>query len=140
MAGNITDELSTQFGAAVMNAEVLKSVDKENEGGTLANFADKSLFLQLRYQLTDAFAFGAIGTYSSKVYLGQPDAAAADFGVPSYTVYDLFATYQVNKDLLVRLNVNNVLDEDYYLAGYRSGSFAYIGDRRSAQIAVAYEF
>src|SRR5690606_34399362 len=32
-AGNITDKLSTVVGAAVMNAEIVDSVDEENEGG-----------------------------------------------------------------------------------------------------------
>ena len=141
LVGNITDKLSAQFGAAVMNAEILESVDAENEGATLANFADKSLYLQLRYQATDAFSFGAATTYSSEMYVGQPDSAAnEDRGVPDYTVYDLFATYKLNEQLSVRLNVANITDEDYYFTAYRSGAFTYIGDRRNAQLSVTYEF
>ncbi len=157
LVGNITDELSAQFGAALMNAKVLESfndgvnltTNRQGEtvpstdmiGNTLANFADKSLFLQLRYQLTDAFGFGAIATYSSEAFLGQPDAGSNEArSVPSYTVYDVFADYRFNKDLSVRLNVGNVTDEDFYLAGYQSGAFAYIGDRRNAQLTVAYDF
>lgn len=139
-AGNITDKLSTVFGAVVMNAEVLSSVDAANEGGTLAQFAEKSLYLQMRYQLTPALALGAASTYRSEVYSGQPDDAAGDRGVPSYTVFDAFANYQFNKSLSARLNVNNVTNEDYYLASYRSGAFAYIGDRRNARLTLAYDF
>lgn len=140
-AGNITDDLSVVFGAALMNAKVRDSYDPANIGKTLANFADKSAYLQLRYQLTDAFAMGAAATYSSDVYTGQPDSAANEnLGVPSYTVYDLFASYQVNDDLSLRLNVNNVTDKDYYFTAYRSGSFTYIGDARSAQLTVSYSF
>ena len=141
LAGNLTDKLSSLFGAAVMNAEILESVDPAGEGKTLANFADKSLFLQLRYQATPAFAFGGTATYSSPVYVGQPDSAASeDRSVPSYTVYDLFASYQINDKLGLRLNVGNVTDKDYYLTAYRSGAFTYIGDRRDAQLTLSYEF
>lgn len=141
VVGNITDKFSTQFGASIMNAEILKSVDPTNEGKTLANFADKSLFLQLRYQATPKFSFGATATYSSEVFVGQPDSAAnQDRSVPSYTVYDLFATYQFTDKLSTRLNVGNVTDKDYYLTAYRSGAFAYIGDRRNAQLTLTYEF
>ncbi|WP_150303767.1 TonB-dependent receptor [Pseudomonas saliphila] len=139
-AGNITDKLSTVVGAAVMNAEIVDSVNEENEGGTLAQFADKSLYVQMRYQLTPELAVGAASTYRSEVFAGQPDAAAGDRHVPAYTVYDAFANYQFNKNLSARLNVNNVTNEDYYLASYRSGSFAYIGDRRNARLTLAYEF
>ncbi|UAW99771.1 TonB-dependent siderophore receptor [Halopseudomonas nanhaiensis] len=139
-AGNITDRLSTVFGATVMNAKVVESFNEASEGGTLAQFADKSMYLQLRYQLTPALAIGTAGTYRSEVYSGQPDAAASDRHVPSYTVYDAFANYEFTESLSARLNVNNVTNEDYYLASYRSGSFAYIGDRRNARLTLAYEF
>tara|TARA_R110001592_G_scaffold357416_1_gene660576 strand:+ start:137009 stop:139282 length:2274 start_codon:yes stop_codon:yes gene_type:complete len=141
MAGNITEKLSLQVDAAFMKAKVLKSINPENEGNTLANFADDSLFAQLRYQLTDKFAFGATTTYSSKVFTGQPDTAAnEDFSVPSYTVFDAFATYTFSEQLSVRLNVGNVTDEDFYYTAYRSGAFTYMGDKRNAQLTVAYEF
>ncbi len=161
ISGNITDQLSIQAGAALMNAEILESFNdginqtlvtrgpdagsyrttSDDIGKTLANFADKSAFVQLRYQLTDDFSFGANATYSSEVFVGQPDSAAnEDLGVPSYTVYDLFATYEFSPQLNVRMNVGNVTDKDYYLTAYRSGSFTYIGDRRNAQVTVSYEF
>lgn len=141
LVGNITPRMSTQFGAALMNAKILNSVDPANEGKTLANFADKSLFLQLRYQPVDAFSVGATATYSSEAFVGQPDSAAnEERSVPSYTVFDLFASYRFNEQLSTRLNIGNVSDEDYYLTAYRSGSFAYIGDRRNAQLSVQYEF
>lgn len=156
-SGNLTDKLSIQAGAALMNAEVLESFNNgvntttnragetvlttDQRGKTLANFADKSVFAQLRYQATDAFAFGANATYSSEVFTGQPDTAAnEELGVPSYTVYDLFATYEISSQMDVRLNVSNVTDKDYYLTAYRSGAFTYIGDRRNAQATFAYEF
>lgn len=139
-AGNLTDKLSTVFGATVMNAKVLESFVEANEGETLAQFADKSLYLMLRYELTPALAVGTAATYRSEVYVGQPDSAASDFGVPSYTVYDAFASYEFTDNLTARLNVVNLTDEDYYFAAYRSGSFAYIGDRRNARVSLAYEF
>ncbi|MEK9714161.1 MAG: TonB-dependent receptor, partial [Thalassolituus sp.] len=141
LVGNITDRLSTQFGYSLMQSEILESVNEDSEGGRLANFADRSGYLQLRYQATDKFAFGSAATHSSEVYVGQPDSAAnEDIRVPAYTVVDLFASYKVNDRLNTRLNVGNVADRDYYLTAYRSGSFAYIGDARNAQLSVAYEF
>ncbi|GAA3950578.1 TonB-dependent receptor [Allohahella marinimesophila] len=148
MAGNLTEKLSTQFGVAVMESEVLESFDSETEGRTLSNFAEDSLYLQLRYQATDKFAFGGAATYSSEMFAGQPDSAAGfddarndySYRVPSYSKYDLFASYAFTDKLSTRLNVNNVFDKDYYLAAYRSGAFTYIGDARNAQLALAYEF
>jgi catecholate siderophore receptor len=95
----------------------------------------------MKYQATPKFAFGGGATYESERFTGQPDAAAnEEMAVPSYVKYDAFASYKVDKDMLLRLNVNNVFDKDYYLAAYRSGAFTYIGDRRNVQLTMEYNF
>jgi len=141
LTGNLTSRLSAQIGITVMNAKVTKSVDPANEGKTLGNFADQSASLHLRYQATPRFAFGGTVSYESERFAGQPDSAANEgLAVPEYTVFDAFASYNFNRDLSLRLNVNNVFDEDYYLAAYRSGAFTYIGDRRNARLTLKYDF
>jgi catecholate siderophore receptor len=141
LVGNITERLSTQMGMSIMESEILEADDAEDVGGILANFADQSAFAQIRYQLNDQFSFGASANYSSEVFVGQPDAAAnEEVSVPDYTVFDVFANYKFTDKLNARLNVGNITDENYYLTAYRSGGFAYIGDARNAQLALAYEF
>ena len=146
LVGNITERLSTQLGMALMKSEILKTAatsggEPVEPGGRLANFANRSAFAQVRYQLTDKFSFGAAANHSSEVYVGQPDSTASeDLRVPSYTIFDAFASYEFNEQLNARVNVANLTDKDYYLTAYRSGAFAYIGDARNAQLTVAYEF
>ncbi|AEE23339.1 TonB-dependent siderophore receptor [Glaciecola sp. 4H-3-7+YE-5] len=148
VVGNITEDLSTQFGVTFMDAEVLESFDTDSVGRTLSNFADNSAFWQLRYQASDAFSFGGTVTYSSEMYAGQPDSGAGfnteindySYKVPSYTSFDVFATYAFSEQLNLRLNVANVTDKDYYLAAYRSGAFTYIGAARNAKLTLTYEF
>jgi catecholate siderophore receptor len=141
LVGNITDKLSTQFGVSIMDSEILNSYSTDSEGERLSNFADDSVYLQLRYQAMPKFSLGGTMTYSSELYSGQPDSAAGlNYRVPSYTVFDVFANYKFNEQLSARLNVANITDKDYYLAAYRSGAFTYIGDARNAQLSVEYEF
>lgn len=148
LSGNITENLSAQVGVSFMDAEVLDSFNPDNVGHTLSNFAEEQAFVQLRWQATDAFAVGGTVTYSSEMYAGQPDGAAGyseDLGdysytVPSYTLLDLFAQYDVNEKLYLRLNLANATDTDYYLATYRSGAFTYIGDARNINLTVNFEF
>lgn len=175
-SGNLTSKLTVQAGAAFMKSEILKSsplpvqnpgslspadlataqtnallVAQANIGKRLANFANTTLSIQLKYQLTDNFAFGGAARHEGKRYGGQPDTAAAyatppngngqySQPVPSFTVYDLFGSYRVNKKLDVRMNVLNVTDKDYYTAVYRSGAFLYKGDGRAVRVTVGYEF
>ncbi|HWJ05965.1 MAG TPA: TonB-dependent siderophore receptor [Steroidobacteraceae bacterium] len=147
VTGNITERLSAQAGATFMDAEVLESNVPANVGKTLSNFADTTAFAQLRFAVTPALAVGGAVKYESEKYAGQPDSAPGltpdgqySQPIPDYTVVDLFADYTFSKRLGLRLNVGNVFDEEYYLAGYRSGSFLYYGDALNARLTLNYEF
>lgn len=147
LSGNLTPRLSAQAGVTVMDAEILESNVADNVGKTLSNFADTTAFAQLKYQATDKFSFGGAVKYEGDKFAGQPDSAAGYDSegrytqpIPSYAVLDLFANYRFNKQLDARLNIGNVTDKEYYLAGYRSGSFLYIGDARNVRLTFNYEF
>lgn len=148
MNGNLTDELSIQVSAAKMESEVLDSINEDNIGLELSNFAGTSAYVQLRYQLNESFAFGGDFTYKGEMYGGQPDTAASynsnegyySIVVPSYNVVNLFANYTVSEAMTLRVNIGNVADKEYWTAAYRSGSFMYLGDGRSARATLTYEF
>lgn len=161
IAGNITDNWSIQGGITVMDAKVLKSANvgisaanlalgATNVGKTIANFADFQASLQTRYQVTEKFAMGAAIKHKSKMFGGQPDTAAVftqtatgftyNQPVPAYTVNDLFFEYKFNNRVDLRVNINNVTNEDYYTAVYRSGTFLYKGDARSVVGTVNVKF
>ena len=145
LSGDLTDKLSVQAGAAVMKSKVLGSAVAANIGNPLSNFAEKSYSVQAKYQLTDAFSFGAINRYESSRCGGQPDTGAVFSNgvcaqpVPSFQVSDLFAAYRFNKKFDMRVNVLNVFNKDYYTAVYRSGSFLYKGDARAVRVTLNYE-
>ena len=146
LAGNVTEKLSAQVGVSFMKSKVLASATAANVGKPLSNFADTTFSAQAKYQLTNAFSFGAVARHESDRCGGQPDSAAGfdtagrcSQPVPSFTVYDLFAGYRFSKKLDVRLNVLNATDKDYYTAVYRSGSFLYKGDARAVRLTLNYE-
>jgi catecholate siderophore receptor len=146
--GNVTDKLSVQISAASMKSQVLESVTAENIGLALSNFAEDSLYVQLRYQPNDTFAFGGDFTYKGEMFGGQPDSAAGfntEIGdytivVPDYSVVNLFANYNATENMTLRLNIGNVADTEYWTAAYRSGAFMYIGDGRTVRATLTYEF
>ena len=157
LVGNITEKLSGQIAATFMESEILKTnqqppasapVGSTLVGKRLSNFANTAFSAQLRYQATEAFSFGGTATYKSAMYTGQPDSPAAyDFTldvnrykVPSYWVFDAFVNYKFNENISARLNVNNVGNKDYYLAGYQSGHFLYKGDERRATLTLTGRF
>ena len=143
LAGNLTKNFQMQAGLAIMKSKVLQSATAANVGRPLANFADRSLAIQGKYQLTRDFSFGAIARYESSRCGGQPNNGAdmnaqgyCSQPVPAFSVYDLFASYRINKHADLRLNVLNVTDKDYYTAVYRSGAFLYKGDGRAVRLTL----
>ena len=146
LAGNLTDKLSAQIGGTIMKSRVLDSATPANIGHPLSNFADKSFAAQGKYQLTNAFSFGAVARYESGRCGGQPDTGAGYTAggtcsqpVPSYAVYDVFAAYRFSKKLNLRVNVLNVGNKDYFTAVYRSGAFLYKGDARAVRATLTYD-
>ena len=141
VVGNPTEHLSMQLGFAKMESKIIESHDPEDVGKPLANFANESANLLVRYQMTPAFSAGLAATFKGRMYVGQPDAAAnTNRKVPSYTSFDVFANYRINPAMNLRFNANNITDEDIFVAGYRSGGFVYIGERRNAYLTLTYDF
>ncbi|MBF5004054.1 TonB-dependent receptor [Diaphorobacter caeni] len=143
LAGNVTKDFQVQAGVAIMKSKVLRSATATNVGRPLSNFADRSFALQGKYQLTKDLSIGAIARHESDRCGGQPDTAAGYTAagvcsqpVPSFTVYDAFASYRINKHADVRLNVLNLTNKDYYTAVYRSGAFLYKGDARAVRLTL----
>lgn len=146
LTGNFTDKLSGQIGGAIMQSTVLASATAVNVGKPVSNFAKRSYSAQMKYQLTDAFAFGGTARYESDRCGGQPDTAAGyttaglcSQPVPSFTVFDAFASYRFSRRFDVRLNVLNATNKDYYTAVYRAGFFLYKGDARAVRVTLNYE-
>jgi catecholate siderophore receptor len=146
LAGNLTENLSAQIGGAIMKSRVLDSATPANIGHPLSNFADRSFAAQGKYQLTNAFSFGAVARYESGRCGGQPDTGAGYTAggtcsqpVPSYAVYDVFAAYRFSKKLNLRVNVLNATNKDYFTAVYRSGAFLYKGDARAVRATLTYD-
>lgn len=146
--GDITEQLSVQFSATAMDSEVTESINETSIGLALSNFAENSVYLQLRYEINDKFVVGGDYAYQSEMYAGQPDTAAGyDFTnnqysivVPDYQVVNLFANYYATDALTFRLNIGNAFDETYYTAAYRSGAFMYLGNAASTKLTATYEF
>ena len=148
LVGNITPKLSGQASVTFMESEITGSNNADKIGRRLSNFSNTQATAQLRYQATEAFAFGGTATYKGEMFTGQPDAAAGydsalevyTYRIPDYWTFDAFASYKVNENLAARVNLTNVSNEDYYLAGYRSGHFLYKGDERRATLTLTGRF
>lgn len=143
VTGKLTPKLEMQAGAAFMKSKVLASNTATNVGLPLSNFADRTFSAQAKYYLTRDFSVGVLARHESKRCGGQPDTGAGHNAqglcsqpVPAFTVYDLVASYRINKKADMRFHVLNVTNKDYYTAVYRSGAFLYKGDERAVRVTL----
>jgi iron complex outermembrane receptor protein len=66
-------------------------------------------------------------------------SGGATINVPSYTVGDAMASYDINESWTAQLNVNNITDEEY-VASCESDFWCYYGESRSVIGSVKYRW
>ncbi len=60
--------------------------------------------------------------------------------IPSYSVFDAMATYQINPKVSLRLNVYNLFDKEYITSLNNAGSRMFLGAPRSAAVTANVKF
>jgi iron complex outermembrane receptor protein len=118
--------LDPDFGRVVGAGDPLLNVPKHNASVLLLKDLDVD-----GHKLT----VGAGAKYISR-RLGE---TGTKFYLPGYTLFRLFGTYQVTKNLSVTAEVNNLFDKVYYPASYAAIWIA-PGAPREYQLRATYKF
>ncbi|MFK7945589.1 MAG: TonB-dependent receptor, partial [Paracoccaceae bacterium] len=140
LGGNVTEKLGLFGGLTVMDSEVLASADPDNIGAEFANIAHEQFNLLARYEYNDKWSFGGQATWRGTVN-GGTFAATNDNKLPAYWRFDMLAEYRVSDTASVSFRIDNLLDDTYYDAMYRSGTpFVYVAPGRSASIYYSVKF
>jgi catecholate siderophore receptor len=165
-AGRITDKWSVFANYTYLKSKVLQGVSDFSaaggvtgterdwtKGDALVQVPDHSFSLWTTYDVTPRLQVGYGVTYAGQMYLSQHFGVAAVANTPPYTgrstiplvqseaysVHRLMVGYSVTRNLDLTLNVNNVLDKEYYLR-IRNNGWATPGDARQATLTANYRF
>ena len=140
--GQLTDAWTLTFGYAYNDTE-----DAKGEQINTANPKQTAKFntnYQFSGDLSGLRVGGSLNWYGSSydyINMGtraQPNLIKAE--QKDYVVASLYGAYDLNEKTRVSLNINNLFDEQYYpriIANYKTG---YMGDGRSAVVALNYKF
>jgi catecholate siderophore receptor len=148
-AGKITDKWSVFGGLVLMDSKILTSnvlppnlkLYSSNVGLKLANVAHQSFNVLTKYQLTDDWEIGGQATYRSKIYGGTLLAANQGTSLPSYWRFDAFTEYKIDKNITLKLYVNNIFNKLYYDTLYQSAApFVLVGPGRAGYLVVSAKF
>lgn len=162
VAGKITEEWNIFGGFVLMDSERRHSAyldrmrrnaspgdygaEERTSGDQLAFTPQFTANLWTTYRLPVGLTLGAGLQHVGSSYLGRPDDASriipnGTFGeIPSYTVVNALVSYEVTENVDIRLNVDNVLDEEYVTSTNWNGTRAFLGAPRTFMISTDVQF
>jgi catecholate siderophore receptor len=109
LAGSLTSRWDIFTGYTFLDSEIEKSKDPAELGNELPNTPKHSFNIWSTYQVTPKLQIGGGALYVGDRYSNTSNIREA----PDYTVYEAMAGYQVNRNLDLRLNVQNLTDKKY---------------------------
>jgi len=130
VAGQITPKWSAFAGYSLLRSKIIEG-DDADVGGKLKNVPESTFNLWTTYSFTPQWnaslgvqyvgkrRFSAGNTAAARAPINS-GAVSADEYMPSYWVANAAVGYQVNRNLGLRLNVNNLFDKFYYSQGSSS--------------------
>lgn len=106
--GRITENWNLIANATWLDARIDQPRHAQDHN-TIPRTPEFSGSLWTTYKLPKGFTIGAGLRYQGKTYVSTNNVIE----IPSYTVVDAFAQYDVNENVNLRLNVYNLLDQEY---------------------------
>ena len=141
VTGEITRGWLVSAGYTRMSTKVEHGKVVTANGENQLSYTPKQAFTSwTSYTLPMGLTIGGGVRFSDKLLRGTDGAAGTPAYVDSYWVADAMASYPVNKNIDLRLNVYNLTDEDYASAINKSGYRYTPGKPRSASITANIKF
>jgi len=116
VSGKVTEQLNLIATYAFTDARLTSSSDEGPAGSRVPNVPEHQASFWAKYDVTPQFSIGS-GVYMAGQRQGDP---AGSFQLPGYARWDAMAAYkwQIGKNrLTAQVNVNNILDKEYYKSG-----------------------
>ena len=126
--GALNDKTSIAFGYTSLDGETA-------DGDTPRELPETMYSVFVEHQANDRLNFGIGLTYQDESLIKDGSTAY----LPDYTRIDASLSYIVSDEMTVRVNVENLADEEYYPHAHSTHQ-ASVGDPMNAQISVTRKF
>ncbi len=135
--GNITPNWNISAGFTIMDATIESGAPDAQDGSDELTYTpDRAFTSWTTYRLPFDLTIGAGARYVGGLKRGHDGAVGTPDHTDSYWVVDAMASYPINKNLDLQLNVYNVFDEDYVSSINKSGYRYFPGAPRSAMLTL----
>ena len=110
LAGEVTPDLHVNVGYTLLDGEILTDSSFASAGTALQQLPRHQIGAWARYDLTERLGVGAGLVHQSDQFASFSNNVV----LPAYTRVDTAVFYELSEGVNVQLNVENLLDEDYY--------------------------
>lgn len=139
--GRITENWAVSAGFTTMDATVEKGANVSQDGSDNLAYTPKNAFTAwTTYRLPFGLTVGGGARYNGELKRGTDGAIGTPDHTESYWVFDAMASYPINRNVDVQLNVYNLFDKDYVAAINKSGYRYTPGTPRSAMLSANIRF
>lgn len=133
--GRITPQWSIFGGYAYLESKVLDSLNVANIGHELGMTPKNSFSLFTTYDLDSRWTIGGGAFYVDSRWT----SVSNDARIPAYWRFDAMASYKVDKNLTMQVNIYNIADTRYYETAAGAG-FAVPGAGRYVSLSARAQF
>lgn len=144
ITGKITDNWLVLGGVAFMHSSVSAMISTNAQGLTLPLLPKESGNVWTTYRLPFGVTVGGGAQYMGATRRLQatnaPAATTFSSNVDSYWVFNALASYEVTRNVTIRLNVNNLFDHEYVASLNNNGYRLNLGAPRSYLLAVDFKY
>ncbi|WP_292940257.1 TonB-dependent siderophore receptor [Novosphingobium sp.] len=133
--GKILPQWQVSLGYALQDGKVRSSTTAAPAGRSLALLPESQISLWTRYDVTGKLGLGLGVTHQSSAYTTVSNSVT----LPAWTRVDTAVFYNVSKNLSVQLNVNNLLNEQYFPTAHTDNNIS-TAQPRSARLTVRMGF
>lgn len=141
--GKVTDKWEVSAGYSYLDSELTKAAYNAvaQEGKPLPFVAKNSATLWSTYRVLPKLTLGAGAEYRDKVFTNTNTGTTMleDKYLPTYTIYNAMAKYDVNKNVNLQLNINNISDKCYFTSAHPA-HYAFEGNGRNAVLAINFKY
>lgn len=134
--GRISKQWSIMAGYAYQTGEITQTQSATvRAGARLAQLPRHTVSLWNRYDLTRQFGVGLGAIYREKLFASTDNTVH----LPGFVRYDLALFYRINDRIRAQLNVENLLDRDYYSTAHSNNNIT-PGSPRAFKFSVTTRF
>lgn len=130
--GDLTDNWFISAGYSYLDGEVEGGAF---DGNRSRQTPENMLSLWTQYQVNDRLAIGGGASYQDEYFVGEDNSVL----VPDYVRLDAAVFYDLSDDTRLQLNIENLLDEDYFPDAHSNDNIS-TGEPLNARLTVRHRF